>query len=148
MIVLDTNVVSELMRAEPTPSVLRWVDAQEAGKLWLTSVTVQELIYGIARLPAGKRQQHLNAQLLEMLDDDFAGQVAPYDGEAAAIAGRLLARCEREGRTMPLADAQIAAICIALHATLVTRNTQDFEAAGLMLVNPWDEFHQNEPSST
>jgi predicted nucleic acid-binding protein len=142
MIVLDTNVVSELMRAEPTPTVLRWVDAQDAGQLWLTSVTVQELVYGIERLPVGKRQRELNAHLIEMLDDDFAGQVAPYDGEAAAITGRLLARCEREGRTMPLADAQIAAICLAHHATLVTRNIQDFEAAGITLINPWDEFHE------
>lgn len=139
MIVLDTNVVSELMRADPAPAVLRWVDAQDPGKLWLTSVTVQELFYGIARLPVGKRQSQLNAQMLAMLDEDFAGQVAAYDGEAAAIAGKLLARCEREGRTMPLADAQIAAICLAHHATLVTRNTSDFEAAGLVFVNPWKE---------
>jgi hypothetical protein len=139
MIVLDTNVVSELMRADPAPAVLRWVDAQDSGKLWLTSVTVQELCYGIERLPVGKRQQQLNAQLLAMLEEDFAGQVAAYDGEAAAIAGRLLARCERDGRAMPLADAQIAAICLAHHAVFATRNLKDFAAAGLTLVNPWQE---------
>lgn len=139
MIVLDTNVVSELMRADPAPVVLHWVDKQDPGQLWLTSVTVRELIYGIERLPIGKRQRQLDVQLLAMLDEDFGGRVAAYDGEAAAIAGKLLARCEREGRTLPLADAQIATICLAHHATLVTRNTKDFEATGLALVNPWEE---------
>lgn len=138
MIVLDTNVVSELMRAVPAPTVLRWMDAQDPDKLWLTSVTVQELFYGIARLPTGKRQSRIHEQVTAMLDEDFSGQVAAYDGEAAAIAGKLLARCERDGRPMPLADAQIAAICLAHQAPLVTRNTGDFAAAGLVLVNPWE----------
>ncbi|MCE1172667.1 type II toxin-antitoxin system VapC family toxin [Azovibrio restrictus] len=139
MIVLDTNVVSELMRTTPEPSVLLWVDAQDPARLWLTSVTVQELFYGIARLPIGKRQSRFNELVTAMLDDDFGGQVVAYDGEAAAIAGKLLARCEREGRRMPLADAQIAAICLAHRATLVTRNTKDFVATGLRLINPWED---------
>lgn len=139
MIILDTNVVSELMRAAPAPAVLRWVDAQDPGALWLASVTVQELFYGIARLPTGQRRSRIDELVTAMLDEDFAGQVAAYDGEAAAIAGKLLARCECDGRPMPLADAQIAAICLAHGATLATRNTKDFELAGLVLVNPWEE---------
>lgn len=139
MIVLDTNVVSELMRATPAPTVLRWVDAQDPASLWIASVTVQELYYGIARLPAGKRQSRINELVTSMLDEDFAGQVAAYDGEAAAIAGQLLARCEKTGRRMPLADAQIAAICLAHQATLATRNSRDFDGAGLDLINPWNE---------
>jgi toxin FitB len=137
VIFLDTNVVSELMRPEPSTAVLRWVDAQDPASVWLTSVSVQELFYGIARLSPGKKQSRLEAHLLAMLDDDFAGRVAAYDGEAAAIAGTLLARCEREGRTLPLADAQIAATCLAHRAALATRNTQDFVATGLNLVDPW-----------
>jgi predicted nucleic acid-binding protein len=77
MIVLDTNVVSELMRTDPAPSVLHWTDKQDPGTLWLTSVTVQELIYGIERLPVGKPQHQLNAQIVAMLDEDFAGQARP-----------------------------------------------------------------------
>lgn len=137
MIVLDTNVISELMRGEPAPSVLAWIDAQSPHTLWLTAVTVQELYFGVARLPAGKRRSRLTETVTAMLDEDFSGQIAAYDGEAAAIAGQLLARRAASGQPMPLADAQIASICLKLGVPLATRNTRDFAHTGIELINPW-----------
>ena len=139
MIVLDTNVLSELMRPAPSPQVLAWLDAQTPDTLWLTSVSVAELLFGIARLPDGARKQAFAQAALGMLEEDFANRVLGFDLEAASIFANLAAASERAGRPMGLADGQIAAICLAHNASLATRNVRDFSQLGLQLVNPWDE---------
>ena len=138
MIVLDTHVLSELMRPAPSPQVLAWLDAQTPDTLWLTSVSVAELLFGIARLPDGARKQAFAQAALGMLEEDFANRVLNFDLEAASILANLAAASERAGRPMGLADGQIAAICLAHHASLATRNGRDFAQLGLQLINPWD----------
>jgi predicted nucleic acid-binding protein len=138
MIVLDTNVVSELIRPVPDAGVLRWVDSQLADALWLCSPVAQELWFGIQRLPTGARQTRLAQAVTAMLEEDFFDRVLPYDMQAAITCAELLARREQQGRSMALPDAQIAAICLSHQATLATRNTKDFAGADLMLINPWD----------
>ena len=138
MIVLDTHVLSELMRPAPSPQVLAWLDAQTPDTLWLTSVSVAELLFGIARLPDGARKQAFAQAALGMLEEDFSNRVLGFDLEAASIFANLAAASERAGRPMGLADGQIAATCLAHNASLATRNVRDFDQLGLQLVNAWN----------
>ncbi len=138
MIVLDTNVLSEIMRAKPDPAVLAWLDAQPPDDLWLNSVVAAELLFGVARLPEGAPKQQLAVAVSAMLEQDFAGQILSFDLNAASVYAVMLAERERIGQTMAMADAQIAAICLSRDATLATRNTRHFEGLGLALMNPWD----------
>lgn len=138
MMVLDTNVVSELMRAQPAPSVLAWLDGLPPGDTWLASVVVAELLFGLARLPQGARKDALSQTVKAMLEQDFAGQVLPFDLAAAASYAHLVSQRERLGQPIGMADAQIAATCLAYGAALATRNTRDFADLGLTLVNPWE----------
>ena len=138
MIVLDTNVVSEMMRPAPDPSVLNWLNTQIAEELWLNSVVVSELLFSMARLPAGAPKRQLAETFAAMLEQDFAGRILPFDLEAAVIYAELAAACEAKGRPVTMADGQIAAICLAQGATLATRNLKHFEGLGLVLLNPWD----------
>jgi len=137
MIVLDTNVVSELMRPAPDMKVLAWVDAQMTQDLWLCSVVVAELAYGVGRMPTGRRKQQLAEALAITLEQDFAGRVLTFDLASALDCASLLAVREQAGRPVAWADAQIAATCLAHGATLATRNTQHFEGLGVSLINPW-----------
>ena len=137
MKVLDTNVVSETMRALPHAAVLAWLDAQEPRDLWLTAVVAAELMSGVTRLPAGARKQQLAHGVAAMLEQDFAGQVLAFDLAAASVYADLVAQRERSGKPIGMADAQIAATCLVHQATLVTRNLKDFEGLGLTLINPW-----------
>ena len=137
MIVLDTNVVYEMMRPAPDPSVLNWLNTQIAEELWLNSVVVSELLFGIARLPTGARRRLLTGTFAAMLEQDFAGRILPFGLEAAVIYAELAAGCEAKGRVVEMADAQIAAICLAQGAKLATRNFKHFGGLGLVLVNPW-----------
>ena len=138
MIVLDTNVVSELMRSQPEPAVLGWVNAQPVDQLWLCSVVVAELLYGVGRLPDGARKRQLGAAVKAMVFDDFDGRVLPFDLEASAAYAQLVVQRERSGQSIAMADAQIGAICAVHGATLATRNTRDFSQLGLNLINPWN----------
>ena len=138
MIVLDTNVLSELIRPTPDAGVLRWVDQQLADDLWLCSPVAQELWFGIQRLPTGARQSRLARAVSAMLEEDFLDRVLPYDLQAAITCAELLALREQQGRTMTLPDAQIAAICLSHQATLATRNTKDFTGVDLQVINPWE----------
>ena len=138
MIVLDTNVVSEMMRPTPNPSVLNWLNAQVAEELWLNSIVVSELLFGIARLPGGARKRQLANTFAAMLEQDFAGRILSFDLEPAVIYAELAAGCEAKGRPVEIADAQIAAICLAQGAQLATRNLKHFDGLGLLLLNPWD----------
>lgn len=137
MIVLDTNVVSELIRRRPADAVLAWLDAQEADELHLTAVTVAELRYGVARLPGGARRDALDAAVGSVLDEDFDARILPFDRAAADSYAPIVVERERSGRPISQADAQIAAICRARQATLATRNGRDFERTGVGVVDPW-----------
>ena len=137
MIVLDTNVVSELMRPTPDAVVVDWLNTQVAEELWLNSVVVSELLFGIARLPGGARKRQLAEAFAAMLEQDFAGRILPFDLESAVLYAELAAGCEAKGRPVDMADAQIAAICLAQGAKLATRNSKHFDGLGLVLINPW-----------
>jgi predicted nucleic acid-binding protein len=137
MIVLDTNVLSELMRRRPAGRVVRWVDEQDASALAITAVTVAELLYGVARLADGARKTELAAAVDALVREDFAGRVLSFDVAAAAHYAELVAERERQGRPVSASDGQIAAICRCYGAALATRNVRDFDGVGLGLVDPW-----------
>ena len=135
MIALDTNVVSELMRATPDDRVMRWLDAQAPDTLVITSVTVAELLYGIARLPAGRKRTQLEAAFAETLEEEFT--ILPFDEAAAVDYATIVASQGLRGRKVSMADAMIAATCMTAGATLATRNTKDFDPLGIELIDPW-----------
>ena len=137
MMVLDTNVVSELMRPLPSPQVLAWLNAQSSDILWLTSVSVAELLFGIARLPDGARRRAFAQAAQRMLEEDFTDRILAFDLEAASVFADMAATSERAGRPVSLADGQIASICLVHNATLVTRNEKDFANLSVLVVNPW-----------
>ena len=133
MIVLDTNVVSELMRAAPAVAVVEWIDRQPAEEVWLTAITLGELLYGVARLPDGRRKAELAASVEAMLAEDLDHRVATFDEAAAGHYADVVVVRERTGRPISAADAQIAAICRSHGALLATRNVEDFANTGVTL---------------
>lgn len=137
MIVLDTNVVSEVIRAESNPQVIGWIDGMLDDELFITAVTEAELLYGVARLPGGRRKSALAGAIEDIVEGDFRDRIFPFDHGAASHYGRIAAGLERVGRPIAAADAQIASICSFWGATLATRNVSDFVATGIELVNPW-----------
>jgi predicted nucleic acid-binding protein len=137
MIVLDTNVLSEIMRANPDENVLTWLDSQYAHDLHITSITVSELLYGVARLAHGKRKTALRGAIESLLDGELAGRVLAFDEAAARCYAILVAEREAQGRPISSADAQIASICHSRDAVLATRNGKDFEATGVPVIDPW-----------
>jgi toxin FitB len=136
MIVLDTNVVSELMRAEPALAVLAWLRKSSGAGLYTTAVTVAEIRYGIARLPEGQRRESLHQAANEIFGA-FPRQVLPFDLAAASTYADVVAGRERQGNPIDGFDAQIAAVCRSQAATLATRNTKDFAATGISIIDPW-----------
>lgn len=138
MIVVDSNVVSELMRSEPSPVVLTWLDRQAGNELVTTAVTAAEIGYGIARLPDGQRRDRLRWAAEEVFRA-FADGVLPFDEAAARIYGDVVARRERIGRPIDGFDAQIASICRSRGAQLVTRNIRDFDGTDVVVTDPWRE---------
>lgn len=137
MIVLDTNVVSELMRPYANSGVVEWVDRQYAGDLWLTAVTLAELLYGIGRLPDGRRKTDLATRLDAMVEEDLDHRIAAFDSMAASHYADIVVAREKAGRPISTADAQIAAICRSHGAHLATRNVDDFASTGITIANPW-----------
>ena len=137
MIVLDTNVISELTRRAPDPGVLAWLDSLEISEVATTAVTAAELRYGLARLPDGHRKRELAAVIRGILVEDFYGRILPFDERASVRYAEVVAGRDRIGRPVGVADAQIAAICRDAGATLATRNTADFEETGIELIDPW-----------
>ena len=136
MIILDTNVTSELMRARPDAAVTAWLAAQPPSELFSTAVTVAEITYGLERLPRGRRRKSLE-QSYQSLFVGMADHILPLDVEAALRYGPLLARRERAGSPMDSMDAQIACIAASRGMTLATRNERDFAGCGVPIVNPW-----------
>ncbi|MGH9343718.1 MAG: type II toxin-antitoxin system VapC family toxin [Terriglobia bacterium] len=137
MILLDTNVLSEGTKPKPSESVLRWLDAQDALSIFTTSISQAEILYGIERLPAGKRRSRLSAAATKTFAEDFDGRILPFDRDAAAWYAKVVAERESAGRPISQFDAMIAAIARSHKATLATRNTADFEGCGIQLINPW-----------
>lgn len=136
MIILDTNVVSELMRPEPAPRVASWVRGRDRRELRMTSITLAEIRYGIARLPDGRRKQ----VLLDTADDifrAFSDQVLPVDEAAAEQYAVIASARERAGKPIAGFDALIAAVCRSRGAALATRNLPDFDGTGIDVIDPW-----------
>jgi predicted nucleic acid-binding protein len=136
MIVLDTNVVSELMRTAPEPAVLAWLQQTSSTGLFTTAVTVAEIRYGIARLPEGRRRETLHQAAKEVFAA-FPRQILPFDLAAAGAYADVVAGRESDGNPISGFDAQIAAICRSQAATLATRNTKDFTDTGIATIDPW-----------
>ncbi len=137
MIVLDTNVLSEPLRPRPSDAVMTWSASVVNEHVCTTAVTVGELMYGVAKLPEGKRKARLSSGVRAALAALGDEGVLPYDKTAAALLGDVIVERERIGRPIHHADAQIAAICRATGAALATRNTADFDGLGLTLLDPW-----------
>ncbi|HUA43180.1 MAG TPA: type II toxin-antitoxin system VapC family toxin [Streptosporangiaceae bacterium] len=136
MIILDTNVVSELMRSEPAPAVASWVRGRDRRELRTTAVTFAEVRYGVARLPDGRRKQVLLAAADEIFAA-FADQVLSVDTAAAEHYAVIACSRERAGRPIAGFDALIAAVCRSHDAALATRNVSDFDGTGIEVINPW-----------
>jgi predicted nucleic acid-binding protein len=137
MIVLDTNVVSELMRAHPEPSVASWFERVADTDLAITTVTTAELHYGLARLPEGHRKSAALATALSEVLSAYADALLPFTASAAERYGEIVSSRESIGRPIAVLDAQIAAICADLGSTLATRNVRDFEGLDIELIDPW-----------
>jgi predicted nucleic acid-binding protein len=138
VIVLDTNVISELSRRVPDPGVLSWLDSLAVSDVATTAITAAELRYGVARLPDGHRKRELTVMVEGVLTEDFHGRVLPFDERSSVQYADIVTGRERIGRPIGVADAQIAAVCRDLNAILATRNTAEFEEMGIELINPWE----------
>lgn len=136
MILLDTNVVSEALKPAPHASVLDWLDAQAAETLFLSSVTIVELMFGVSALPRGKRKTNLAAALEGVLEL-FQARVLSFDTEAARRYGDLAVKARAAGRGFPTPDGYIAAIAAAHGFAVASRDTSAFKAAGLTVIDPW-----------
>lgn len=138
MTILDTNVLSETMTDAPSPKVAAWMAEQRSSReLYLTTITVAEILYGIELLPHGKRREKLSAQADGTFAEDFAGRILPFDWNAARMFAKIAAARRAQGRPIAEFDAQIAAVARASDADLATRNVSDFEGCGVRLINPW-----------
>ena len=138
MIVLDTNVISALMRREPEKPVVKWLDAQPAASVWITAITVMEIRFGLQTMPKGRRQDALVRAFEMMLESMIEGRIASFDAEAGIQAAELMAQRKRKGRPSEVRDTMIAGIVLANRATLATRNTQHFEDLPVTVINPWE----------
>lgn len=139
MIVHDTNVLSELLRGSTDPAVLRWHERTRAEGVVITAVTKAELLFGLARLPEGRRKRALADDLRTVLDGYGPESVLPFDSLAADTYGSLVAERESAGRPIGVFDAQIAAICLSRNLGLATRNVKDFVGLNLFLLDPWND---------
>lgn len=137
MIVVDTNVVSAVMREPAETKVIAWMDAQPASSIWITAISIFEVRFGIARLPAGKRRQTLEAAFEQAIAEDFEGRVLAFDEGSAGVAGMIAAAREALGRPVEFRDIQIAGIAKHNGAAVATRNTRHFEGLGIPLIDPW-----------
>ena len=137
MILLDTNVVSELMKLAPEPAVMVWINTLPGSTVFISAVTQAEILYGVALVPEGKRREGLAQAARIAFETYFRGRILPFDSEAAEAFAALAAGRRQVGRPISQADAQIAAIARSRGADLATRNVADFEGCGVEIVNPW-----------
>jgi hypothetical protein len=138
MILVDTNVISEPWKPAPDPRVLAWIDAQTIDTLYLSAVTVAELRFGIAAMPAGKRRHTLHRRLEQDVLPLFAGRVLAFDLDASSAYAALMVGAKETGRAIGTADAYIVATAVAHKFMVATRDTTPFDAAGLRTINPWN----------
>lgn len=138
MMILDTNVLSALMQAQPEPQVVAWLDQQSAESVWITSITLFEARYGLNLLPAGQRKTSLRERFDSLLQDDLENRVLMFDANAATEAATLAAARKTLGRQVDMRDTFIAGIALARRATLATRNVRHFDDLTVPVVNPWE----------
>ena len=139
MILLDTCVVSEPLEPRPEPKILNWLDDQAAESLYLSTVSLAELLAGVAALPAGRRRSALSENLSHVIDRLFAGRVLAFDRHAAVEFPLIVTAARKRGFSISFADAQTAAIAVAHGFSIATRDTGSFLATGLPIINPWNE---------
>ncbi len=138
MIILDTNVLSALMQAQPDVRVIEWLDRQAPESIWITSITLFESRLGLALLPEGRRRQALEAAFERLLNEHLQNRVLGFDAAAALEAAMLAAARQRAGRPVDLRDTQIAGIAAARRASIATRNLRHFQDLSVPVINPWD----------
>jgi len=138
VIILDTNVLSALMRTRPETAVVDWLDRQPADSVWLTSITIFEARFGLALLPKGRKRMGLERAFDRVLKEDLSNRVLDFDSVAAAAAAQLAADRQRAGRVADLRDTLIAGIAQARRATIATRNARHFEGLDVPVVDPWN----------
>lgn len=137
MILLDTNVVSALMRPDPEMPVVKWLDGQPRASIWITSITVMEIRYGLQIMPRGRRRDTMLQLIEKLMVEKIEGRVAPFDVGAAQQAGDLMASRKAKGRMGDIRDTMIAGIALATGAALATRNTTHFADLSVPVINPW-----------
>ena len=138
MFLIDTNVISELNKPSPSPAVLDWFARTPSQQIYISSVTLCEIEFGLALMPAGKRRDTLLASMRDLVRVDFEGRCLSLNANCAAAYGSLASMQQKNGRTCSTEDAMIAAIALTNKCTLVTRNTKDFEGiSDLRVINPW-----------
>jgi hypothetical protein len=137
VILLDTNVVSEAMRIVPDGGVLRWLNESETSDLYLSTISIAEISYGLQILPEGQRRDAISEGFEQFVNRGFSQRVLSFDEPAAIVYGEIMARTKKIGRPMSVPDGQIAAIAKTHNLVVATRNTGDFEPTGMELVNPW-----------
>lgn len=139
MILLDTNVISELMRPEPSPGVVSWVNIKPMTSLFITTITQAEILYGVRLLPEGQRKSKLLAEAQSMFSEDFSGRILPFDFNAAQAYAEIASARRSSGRPISQFDAQIAGIARSRGSRLATRNVDDFIDCGIKVINPWQK---------
>ena len=137
MHLLDTNIVSEVMTSAPSLAVIRWLDGQNAADVYLSSITIAEIHYGLFAMPKGKKHNSLSQQFDEFIAAGFSHRILSFDDTAARRYGTLMAERKARGKPMSILDGQIASIALVHNLTIVSRNTKDFEECGLNIINPF-----------
>ena len=138
MFVLDTNVVSELMKPDPNLSVLDWTYSQSRDELYITTISEAELWFGMEIMAEGRRRQQVAARIRRMLERFFGGRILPFDSAAARAYASMVAQRRCTGAIVPILDAQIAAIALSREAAVATRNVRHFEGVGIEIIDPWN----------
>jgi toxin FitB len=137
MVIVDTNVISELMRNQPHPSVLQWMDSQLVLDLYSTAITAAELRAGVAVMPSGKKRVELAQKMRQLFDEEFRNRILPFDNTCATHFAEVIAQRQEIGRPISDTDAMIAAICLAHDAAICTRDVGGFEFCSVNIINPW-----------
>jgi len=140
MIVVDTNVISEIVKPVPSPRTLAWLASQPSSQLYIATITQAEILYGIELMPAGTRRTTLKAAIDVMFTEDFGGRILPFDSDAARAYAEIAASRKRRGRPISQSDAEVAAVARSRGAALATRNVKHFEQCGIIVINPWEQW--------
>ena len=137
MILIDTNIISEIMKPVPDPIVMEWIDQQEIVQLFVSAITIAEISYGINALPKGRRPRDLENAFNKAIQEGFIGRILPFDESAAHLYGIIMSTKKKLGTPLGVPDGQIAAIARVHSASVATRNVRDFASCGLTLINPF-----------